>query len=70
MAGLHLGSYIVFWSATLHLVTAGTDATNPISRVVGALVMAGVVFLTLVRVLSGRGRGRQPGRGAASPAAV
>jgi predicted ferric reductase len=59
---VHLSSYVAFWSATFHLVTAGTDAGNPFSRVATTLVMAVVVFLTLVRALSGRGnRGRLRG---------
>ena len=57
---IHLTSYVLFWSATFHLLTAGTDAANPVSRVVAALTMALVVFLTLVRALSGRGNRREP----------
>jgi DMSO/TMAO reductase YedYZ heme-binding membrane subunit len=57
--GLHVTTYLLFWLATFHLVTAGTDATNPASRVITALAIAGVVFLTLVRVLSGRQRARR-----------
>jgi methionine sulfoxide reductase heme-binding subunit len=59
--GLHLASYGVFWLSTFHLLTAGTDATNPVSQVATVLAMVTVVFLTLVRVLSGRG-GRSGGR--------
>lgn len=66
--GIHLGSYLVFWLATLHLITAGTDAGHPLSRAATALVIAVVVFLTLVRALSGRGGRRrpQPSRSAAA----
>jgi predicted ferric reductase len=62
--GIHLTSYAAFWLATFHLVTAGTDAAHPASRVATAVVIATVVFLTLVRVLGGRGgaRRRQPAR--------
>ena len=56
---IHLTSYALFWLATFHLLTAGTDATNPISRVAAALAMTSVVFLTLVRALADR-----PGRSA------
>lgn len=55
---LHLTSYVAFWLATFHLITAGSDATHPVSRVVTALTMALVVFLSLVRILSGRGARR------------
>ena len=56
--GIHLSSYVAFWLATFHLATAGTDASHPLSRVATAGVIATVVFLTLVRALSGRGGGR------------
>lgn len=57
--GIHFSSYLVFWLATFHLITAGTDASHPASKVATALVIALVVFLTLVRVLSGRGGRRR-----------
>jgi DMSO/TMAO reductase YedYZ heme-binding membrane subunit len=59
--GIHLLSYVAFWLATFHLVTAGTDAGRPASKIATALVIATVVFLSLVRALGGRGadRGRQ-----------
>ena len=62
--GIHLGSYVAFWLATFHLITAGTDASHPLSKIATALAIAAVVFLTLVRALSGRGTGRrkQPAR--------
>lgn len=53
---VHLGSYGLFWFATFHLIMAGTDATNPVSRLATTLTMAVVVFLTIVRALSGRGK--------------
>ena len=53
---LHLTSYALFWFATIHLVTSGTDATNAAARWSANLAMAAVVFLTLVRVWSPRGR--------------
>jgi DMSO/TMAO reductase YedYZ heme-binding membrane subunit len=64
--GIHLTSYAVFWLATFHLLLAGTDAANPIIRWTVAMVMAGVVFLSLVRVVSGRG-GAKPTRHASTP---
>jgi DMSO/TMAO reductase YedYZ heme-binding membrane subunit len=64
--GIHLTSYAVFWLATFHLLLAGTDAANPIIRWTVSLVMAGVVFLSLVRVLTGRGAAR-PARQASTP---
>lgn len=70
--GIHLSSYVAFWPATFLLVTAGTDASHPASKVATAVVIATVVFLTLVRALNGRGGGcrQRPARpGAASRAA-
>lgn len=52
--GIHATSYVVFWSSTFHLVLAGTDTANAVSRVGATVAMAAVVFLTLVRVLDGR----------------
>lgn len=66
---IHLTSYLAFWLTTFHLVTAGTDAGNPFSQLAIAIVIALVVFLTMVRALSGRGRSRRPGgRVAVAPA--
>ena len=65
--GIHLTSYLVFWLATFHLITAGTDAGHPLSKVTATLVIAVVVFLTLVRALSGRGERRQPSPRARTP---
>jgi predicted ferric reductase len=70
--GIHLSSYVAFWAATFHLVTAGTDASHPASKVAATLAIAAVVFLTLVRALSGRARSprsSQP-RSTASPTAA
>lgn len=68
---VHLTSFIVFWTATFHLQLAGTDAANLIARWTVNLAIAAVVFLTLVRALSGRGgRGARPKRSDASKATV
>ena len=64
--GIHLTSYAVFWLATFHLLLAGTDAANPIIRSAVGLVTAGVVYLSLVRVLTGR-RGAKPARRVSTP---
>jgi hypothetical protein len=69
---IHLSSYGSFWLATLHLLTAGTDAGHPLSRLVAAAVMVLVVFLTLIRILSERPKGRRSVRtgGVPRPAEV
>lgn len=65
---IHLSSYVLFWAATFHLLTAGTDARNPISRLGTVVVIAIVVFLTMVRALGGRGRANVRSRTAAAGA--
>jgi predicted ferric reductase len=71
---IHLSSYGLFWTATFHLLLAGTDATNPIARWSVNLVVAAVVFLTLIRILSPRAASRRTVRDRpvahASPAPV
>lgn len=67
---IHLSSYVLFWVATFHLLSAGSDAGHALSRVTTAAVIAGVVFLTLVRTLGGRGRGDRVRARRASPAAT
>ncbi|MGY1708582.1 FAD-binding oxidoreductase [Geodermatophilus sp. SYSU D00758] len=47
---VHLTSYLLFWSATMHLVTAGTDAGNAVVRAVVAATVTVVLLLTLVRI--------------------
>lgn len=56
--GVHAGSFVLFWAATLHYVLAGTDTGNPLSVLAIDLAAALVVFLTLVRVLAPRSRAR------------
>ncbi len=66
---LHLASYPLFWMATLHFVTAGTDAQSPAA--VGAVVAAtgAVMFFTATRaLLPGRGAGRRSRRAAGEAA--
>ncbi|MCC7078967.1 MAG: ferric reductase-like transmembrane domain-containing protein [Acidimicrobiia bacterium] len=66
---VHLLSYVLFWLAALHMV-AGTDAGNAVWRVVGVASVAAVMFLTLVRVLSGKGDPRPGNTGGVRPAAA
>jgi DMSO/TMAO reductase YedYZ heme-binding membrane subunit len=51
---VHLSSYVLFWVATIHGLTAGTDARHPAYVIAANVAVAVVVFLTLVRVLSPR----------------
>lgn len=61
--GVHLTSYVLFWTATFHFILAGTDAPHPLARAGIDVVAASVVFLSLVRILSPR---RRPVRKGAS----
>ncbi len=66
---VHLSSFVLFWVAALHGLTAGTDATAPWFRwpLVGAMVLvAGLTVARLARVLGGpASRERAPARRAA-----
>lgn len=61
---VHLGSYVLFWAATLHGLTAGTDASHPAVRLAVLAAVVVVVFLTVFRVLMAKGAGG-PARGSA-----
>jgi predicted ferric reductase len=65
--GVHLTSYVLFWLATFHLLSAGTDATNPISRLIVGCVVALVTFLSFMRVLDRRSTHHSLRRSTAHP---
>jgi methionine sulfoxide reductase heme-binding subunit len=49
---VHLGSFAVFAAATVHGLTAGTDAGKPVSRVFAIGSIVAVVLLTVLRVVA------------------
>ncbi len=53
---IHLSSFGLLWTGLIHGATAGTDAANPVYAVAMALVACATLFLTLFRILAGRGR--------------
>jgi hypothetical protein len=55
---VHLGSFVVFAAATVHGVTAGTDAGAPLSRLFAYGSVAAVSLLTVFRVVARRRRRR------------
>lgn len=59
---VHLSSYAVFFAATLHAATAGTDARNLVLVLAVDVAVAVVLFLTLTRLLAPARRraGAQP----------
>ena len=70
---VHLTSYGLFWFATLHGITAGSDATHPLYVGTAIAVIAGGVFASSYRALApGRtaspGRAQTAGSGSSSPA--
>ena len=60
---VHLSSYVLFWTSTAHLLLAGTDARNPVVVAGAEVLAAAVFFLTLVAVLSPKGRRTAARRG-------
>jgi sulfoxide reductase heme-binding subunit YedZ len=58
---IHLSSYLLFASATIHAFAAGPDTRKPLFEMVCVAAVAIVVFLTIVHASGGRGRhGRRP----------
>ena len=49
---VHIFSYVMFWSVTIHGALAGTDATTLLYRVAGIVVLAAVVSAISLRALS------------------
>lgn len=49
---IHMTSFATYWLATVHTITAGTDATSPALWWTTTGVSAVIVFLTLYRVLA------------------
>ncbi len=58
---VHLASYALFATATVHGYQAGTDRVNRLVVAVGAVVCAGIVLASGARVVS-MGRGRRAPR--------
>jgi len=53
---VHLSSYVLFFTATLHALTAGTDTRQPVFVLVCDAMLAVVLLLTLVRLAAPRPR--------------
>ena len=63
---IHLGSFVVFGAATMHGLTAGTDAGNPVSQLFAIGSSATVALLTVFRVVV-RARRRPRARSLSDP---
>jgi methionine sulfoxide reductase heme-binding subunit len=59
---VHLSSFVLFFSATAHAITAGTDTRSPAFVISCTAVISTVLLLTLVRVLVPRKRGASSAR--------
>jgi methionine sulfoxide reductase heme-binding subunit len=57
---IHLGSYVLYATATVHTLTAGTDGGNPILQWAVLVSTLAVVFFTIYLVLSPRRTRRAP----------
>lgn len=65
---IHLGSFVVFAAATVHGLTAGTDARNPVLRLFAIVSIAAVVELAVLRVVARARRRSRVGPSARRPA--
>lgn len=63
---IHLGSFVVFGSATMHGLTAGTDAGNPVIQMFAVGSSVAVALLTVLRVVA-RARRRPRVRSLSDP---
>lgn len=63
--GVHLTSYVLVWSVSVHAGLAGTDVTNRVYQAVALLLLIAAVSATVVRVLTPTATRRAaPGRAA------
>ena len=56
---IHLTSYVVAVSATVHMLTAGTDSSTPALRWAALVGAVGIVFFTIYRLLAPKAPARR-----------
>jgi DMSO/TMAO reductase YedYZ heme-binding membrane subunit len=66
--GVHMTSYLLVWTATVHAGMAGTDATNRVYQAVALLLTIAAVSATVLRIIVGRRGGATPAAPRVSPA--
>lgn len=52
--GVHMTSYLLVWTATVHAGMAGTDATNRVYQAVALVLTIAAVSATVLRIIVGR----------------
>lgn len=57
---VHQSSFLLFWTAVVHGITAGTDASNPLYIATTVSMTVAVIFLTIYRSVMSRRSRRQP----------
>ena len=67
---VHIASYFVFWSVSIHAALAGTDTSKPLYMVTALVALAAVAFAASYRVLSRDLPKRKPARAARRSAAL
>jgi predicted ferric reductase len=66
---VHLSSFAVFAGTTVHALTAGSDANDPVVQWLALLSTALVIFLVMFRVLADRRVPRSAGASVSRPSA-
>ena len=67
---VHIASYFVFWSVSIHAALAGTDTSRTLYMATAIVALAAVVFAASYRVLSRDLPKRRPARAARRPSAL
>jgi len=67
---VHIASYVVFWSVSIHAALAGTDTSKALYIVTAIVALAAVVFAASYRTLSRDLPKRRPAHGRRRPSSL
>jgi len=67
---VHIASYVVFWSVSIHAALAGTDTSKTLYTVTAIVALAAVVFAASYRALSRDLPKRRPARAPRRPSSL